>query len=69
MARESSLEDRGKPLAGNCPHEWQDLEGPYVVAQICKRCKLYRYKSSLTADWEYRAPIPIVGGGRGPVDE
>ncbi len=46
-----------KPLAGACPHDWQDQKSQYLVAQICKLCKLYRYKTSKTADWEYRAPI------------
>jgi len=36
-----------------------------VVAQVCAVCKLYRYKSSATADWEYRAPIPF---GRVPAE-
>jgi hypothetical protein len=48
-----------KPLAGSCPHRWVDQESPFVVAQVCEACRLFRYKSSLTADWEYRAPIPI----------
>ena len=30
-----------------------------MVAQVCELCKLYRYKSNPTADWEYRAPIPF----------
>jgi hypothetical protein len=49
----------GKPLAGSCTHVWQNQETPYLVAQICTHCKLFRYKASVTADWEYRAPIPI----------
>jgi len=48
-----------KPLAGHCHHAWQHQESPYAVAQLCKYCKLFRYKASLTADWEYRAPIPF----------
>jgi len=54
-----------KPLAGTCHHQWQDQEGPYAVAQVCSVCKLFRYKSNRTADWEYRAPIPM---GRNPRD-
>ncbi len=46
-----------KPLAGGCAHSWQDQKSRYLVAQLCKLCKLYRYKASPTADWEYRAPI------------
>jgi len=53
--------DEGKPLAGSCTHVWQEQASPYVVAQVCVLCKLFRYKAALTADWEYRAPIPIVG--------
>jgi hypothetical protein len=48
-----------RPLAGHCQHQWKQQQGPYVVAEVCALCKLYRYKASLTADWEYRAPIPI----------
>ncbi len=48
-----------KPLAGLCHHQWHDQQSPYVVAQVCEICKLYRYKASTTADWEYRAPIPL----------
>ncbi len=48
-----------KPLAGHCHHQWQDQQSPYVAAQVCALCKLYRYKAALTADWEYRAPIPV----------
>ncbi len=48
-----------KPFAGTCHHRWLNQQSPYVVAQVCEVCKLYRYKSSATADWEYRAPIPI----------
>ncbi|MGD1105096.1 MAG: hypothetical protein ABSA59_23880 [Terriglobia bacterium] len=60
---DSILPEQKKPLAGACRHQWQNQEGPYVVAQLCEVCKLYRYKSSATADWEYRAPIPF---GRAP---
>jgi hypothetical protein len=49
-----------KPQAGNCKHEWQNQEGPFLVAQVCQLCKLFRYKTGLTADWEYRAPIPVA---------
>lgn len=42
---------------------WQNQKSPFAVAQVCKLCKLYRYKPSLRADWEYRAPIPIAGSG------
>lgn len=62
---ESSLLEQKKPLAGTCHHQWQNQESPYVVAQVCVVCKLYRYKSSVTADWEYRAPIPF---GRAPAE-
>jgi hypothetical protein len=48
-----------KPLAGSCAHVWQDQKSQYLVAQVCTDCKLYRYKISVTADWEYRAPIPF----------
>jgi hypothetical protein len=48
-----------KPLAGSCAHQWQNQESPYILAQVCALCKLFRYKAGLTADWEYRAPIPI----------
>jgi hypothetical protein len=54
---------QGKPLAGTCHHQWEKQKSPYAVAQLCKICKLFRYKTSATADWEYRAPIPI---GRAP---
>jgi hypothetical protein len=55
-----------KPLAGSCQHKWQNQESPFVLSQLCALCKLFRYKASLTADWEYRAPIPI---GRAPREE
>ncbi len=47
-----------KPLAGSCDHEWLEQEGPFLVAQLCKLCRLYRYKVAPISDWEYRAPIP-----------
>ena len=50
-----------KPLAGTCLHKWRDQESPYVVAEVCSLCMLFRYKPGSTADWEYRAPIPVVG--------
>jgi hypothetical protein len=49
-----------KPLAGSCQHQWQNQKGPYLLAQLCPLCKLFRYKIGATADWEYRAPIPIA---------
>jgi hypothetical protein len=49
-----------KPAAGSCQHKWQNQESPYILAQVCALCRLFRYKASLTADWEYRAPIPIA---------
>lgn len=48
-----------KPLAGTCQHDWQAQATPYAVAELCVICRLFRYKTSPTADWEYRAPIPI----------
>jgi hypothetical protein len=51
---------QAKPLAGTCQHQWQDQQSPCILAQVCARCRLFRYKASLTADWEYRAPIPIA---------
>jgi len=48
-----------KPLAGACPHKWLNRKSPYAAAQLCELCKLFRYKTGATADWEYRAPIPI----------
>ncbi len=53
----SFLQDDSKPLAGTCSHVWRNHKGRYLVEQVCQLCKLYRYKTSLTADWEYRAPI------------
>ncbi|HXH50558.1 MAG TPA: hypothetical protein VNM47_14550 [Terriglobia bacterium] len=47
-----------KPLAGSCEHQWLDQESPYLVSQLCKHCRLYRYKVAPISDWEYRAPIP-----------
>ena len=55
----SGFEQQKKPLAGTCHHRWEDQESPYAVAQVCTLCKLFRYKASVTADWEYRAPIPF----------
>jgi len=49
-----------KPLAGACKHQWQSQESPFLIAQVCPLCKLFRYKTSPTADWEYRAPIPFA---------
>jgi hypothetical protein len=60
MEREEPVQDLPKPLAGDCHHEWVNQKSPYAVAQFCKLCKLYRYKIGRTADWEYRAPIPVV---------
>jgi hypothetical protein len=57
MMDESPPRERTKPLAGTCQHQWQDRESPYVAAQLCSVCMLFRYKTSATADWEYRAPI------------
>lgn len=48
-----------KPLAGTCQHDWQTQSTPYAVAELCTACRLFRYKPSPTADWEYRAPIPV----------
>jgi hypothetical protein len=47
-----------KPLAGSCEHQWLEQESPFLVAQLCKLCRLYRYKVAPISDWEYRAPIP-----------
>ncbi|HET9177952.1 MAG TPA: hypothetical protein VFQ24_06300 [Terriglobia bacterium] len=47
-----------KPLAGTCEHQWLEQESPFLVAQLCKLCRLYRYKVAPISDWEYRAPIP-----------
>jgi hypothetical protein len=49
-----------KPPAGSCQHKWQNQESLYILAQVCPLCRLFRYKAALTADWEYRAPIPIA---------
>jgi hypothetical protein len=59
MSRKLPEPERKKPLAGTCHHQWQDQQSPYAVAQLCEVCKLFRYKTSATADWEYRAPIPV----------
>jgi hypothetical protein len=56
----SAAPEPSKPMAGSCQHQWQNQETPYVLAQVCAVCKLFRYKVVLTADWEYRAPIPIA---------
>ena len=67
MRSESTMNDEhfpqiaSKPLAGTCLHTWQIQESPYVVAEVCSLCMLFRYKPGSTADWEYRAPIPVVG--------
>jgi len=53
-------ENSPKPLAGSCQHQWQNQESPFILAQVCSQCRLFRYKAALTADWEYRAPIPIA---------
>jgi hypothetical protein len=52
-----------KPLAGSCDHQWLDQESPFTVAQLCKLCRLYRYKVAPISDWEYRAPIPRATSG------
>jgi hypothetical protein len=57
---DSLIQEETKPLAGQCSHGWQNQESPYFLAQFCHYCKLFRYKASLTADWEYRAPIPVA---------
>lgn len=62
---DSIIPEEKKPSAGTCHHQWLNQDSPYVVAQFCEVCKLYRYKSSVTADWEYRAPIPF---GRQPAE-
>jgi hypothetical protein len=59
MGNDFLAQYEAKPLAGLCQHAWRDQESPYFMAQLCKHCKLFRYKTALTADWEYRAPIPI----------
>jgi hypothetical protein len=59
MSRESPPPGQARPLAGTCHHQWQNQKSPYAVAQLCMLCRLFRYKTSVTADWEYRAPIPI----------
>ena len=61
MMDEQFPQTGSKPLAGTCLHDWQGQESPYVVAEVCAICKLFRYKPSPTADWEYRAPIPVIG--------
>jgi hypothetical protein len=59
MNRDLPPPELGKPLAGTCHHRWENQKSPYAVAQLCKICKLFRYKTNATADWEFRAPIPI----------
>ncbi len=63
MKTPHTTHDNEKPLAGYCQHAWQPQESPYAIAQLCKYCKLFRYKATQTADWEYRAPIPFPAGG------
>lgn len=65
MSRKLPEPEQKKPLAGTCHHQWQSQKSPYAVAQLCGLCKLFRYKTSATADWEYRAPIPV---GKFPVE-
>jgi hypothetical protein len=60
MTSERFPPNQAKPLAGTCHHQWLNQKAPYAVAQVCKVCKLFRYKASTTSDWEYRAPIPIA---------
>jgi len=60
MSTDESQPEFEKPLAGACVHEWVAAEGPYSIAEVCSLCKLFRYKAAATADWEYRAPIPIA---------
>lgn len=60
MSNLFNLAREEKPLAGSCRHQWQNQESPFLVAQVCQVCQLFRYKTSLTADWEYRAPIPLA---------
>ncbi len=60
MSFDPAIKDEAKPLAGSCQHNWENQESPYFIAQLCRYCKLLRYKSGLTADWEYRAPIPFA---------
>jgi hypothetical protein len=57
---DSILPEQRRSLAGACHHQWQNQESLYLVAQLCQICKLFRYKISMTADWEYRAPIPFA---------
>jgi hypothetical protein len=59
MMDDTLLPEQKKPLAGMCHHRWHDQDSPYAVAQLCVVCKLFRYKANVTADWEYRAPIPF----------
>ena len=55
-------ENDQRPLAGHCAHIWLNQKGKFLIEQICRLCKLYRYKSGATADWEYRAPIAFPSG-------
>jgi hypothetical protein len=59
MRREPTPSEHAKPLAGTCHHQWQNEDTPFAVAQLCTLCRLFRYKIAATADWEYRAPIPV----------
>ena len=65
MEKGETAPDLSKPLAGSCHHQWVNQKSPYAVAQLCKVCKLYRYKTGGTADWEYRAPIPVAQAPQG----
>lgn len=59
MDKDVAPSQPNKPLAGTCRHDWRAQVTTYTVAEVCPLCRLFRYKSSPTADWEYRAPIPI----------
>ncbi len=63
MGIKSDSSKASKPLAGVCKHHWLDQESPFLVAQLCEFCRLYRYKVAPISDWEYRAPIPRVTYG------
>lgn len=65
MDKDAPLPKPTKPMAGTCQHDWQPQATPYAVAELCTACRLFRYKSSPRADWEYRAPIPIGKLGAG----
>jgi hypothetical protein len=60
MSTEGTHSEAEKPLAGACAHEWVKTESLFSIAEVCQLCKLFRYKAGATADWEYRAPIPIA---------